>query len=96
MGAMASRIIGNSTDCSAASPGNQVRRQNVHIAGPLWGESNQSLVFPLTKEQQCGKCRIILIEIIRKSIPGEQTIFLMAYFIDAYASMDFKESTHIC
>ena len=35
MGAMASQIIGNSTDCSAASPGNQVRRQNVHITGPL-------------------------------------------------------------
>ena len=35
MDAMASLIIGNSTDCSAASPGNQVRRQNVHITGPL-------------------------------------------------------------
>ena len=25
-----------------------------------------------------------------------QATFLMAYFIDAYASVDFKEFTHIC
>ena len=45
--------IGNSTDCSAASPGKQVRSQNVHITGPLLGEStnHQQLVFPQTKEQ---------------------------------------------
>ena len=35
MDAMVSLIIGNSTDCSVASPGNQVRRQNVHITDPL-------------------------------------------------------------
>ena len=40
-------------------------------------------------------CRIISIEIIKKFTPGEQAIFLMAYFIDAYASLDFKEFTHI-
>ena len=34
-------------------------------------------------------------EIIKKFTPGEQAIFLMAYFIDAYASVDFKEFTHI-
>ena len=33
-------------------------------------------------------------EIIKKFTPGEQAIFLMAYFIDAYASVDFKEFTH--
>ena len=54
-----------------------------------------TIVFPLTKEQWCGKCRIISIEIIKKFIPGEQAIFLMAYFIDAYASVDFNEFTHI-
>ena len=41
------------------------------------------------------KCRIISIEIIKKFTPGEQAIFLMAYFIDAYASVNFKEFTHI-
>ena len=38
---------------------------------------------------------IILIEIIHTFIPGEQAIFMMAYFIDAHVSLDFKESTHI-
>ena len=51
---------------------------------------HQSLVVPLTKDQWCGKC-IILIEIIQEFIPGEQAIFLMVYFIDAYAWLDFKE-----
>ena len=39
MGAMASRVTGNFTDCSAALSGKQVRRQIVHITGRLWGES---------------------------------------------------------
>ena len=39
IGAMASRSTGNSTDCSAAPSGKQVRRQLVHITGPLGGES---------------------------------------------------------
>ena len=39
MGAMASRVTGNSTDYSAAHSGKQVRRQIVHITDPLWGES---------------------------------------------------------
>ena len=39
MGAMASRVTENSTDCSAAPSGKQVRRQLVHITGPLWRES---------------------------------------------------------
>ena len=38
MGAMTSRVTGNYTDCSAAPSGKQVRRQLVHITGPLWGE----------------------------------------------------------
>ena len=62
---------------------------------PFVREIHQSLVFPLTKEQQCRKY-IISIEIIQKFIPGEQVIYLMAYFIDAYESVDFKEFTHIC
>ena len=40
MGAMASRVAGNYTDCSAAPSGKQVRRQIVHITVPLWGEPN--------------------------------------------------------
>ena len=35
MGAMTSQVTGNSTDCSAAPSGRQVRRQVVHIADPL-------------------------------------------------------------
>ena len=32
---------------------------------------------------------------MKKFTPGEQAILLMAYFIDAYASVDLKEFTHI-
>ena len=39
MGAMASRVTGNSIDYSAAPSGKQVRRQIVHITGPVLGES---------------------------------------------------------
>ena len=39
IGAMASRATGNSTDCSVASSGKQVRRQLVHTTGPLGRES---------------------------------------------------------
>ena len=48
MGAMASRsrVTGNFTDCSAAPSGKQVRRQIVHITGPLWGKPQVTSCSP--------------------------------------------------
>ena len=78
MGAMVFRIIGNSTDCSATSLGKQIRRQNVHITGPLLGESTNhlQLVFPQPRNSNVESS----IEIIQKFIPQEQAIFEGLFF----------------
>ena len=51
MSAMASRIIGNSTDCSAASPGKTSKKTKCPYYRPFVRGIHQSLVFPITKEQ---------------------------------------------
>ena len=89
MGALTSRVTGNSTDCSAAPSGKQVRRQIVHITGPLWGESTSC-----SPNKGPAMWKVYYFDRNYSEIHfWEQAIFLMDYFINAYASLDF---THVC